>query len=185
MPIKVVGIDPGLANCGLAILRLGATEEDDKVSNLQTITTSPNYSHKLTSYDYAERVGHISLALEPYVRKCDLVCSESMSYPRNSVAATKIALTFGAIVTLCKLYKKPLVFVLPQQLKSRIVGKRDASKEEVEIALLDRFPDIENLLENIPRKVRDHATDALGTIVAAYNLVELKSLRSKLRKRGD
>lgn len=162
-----MGIDPGLANLGLA--RLELHPDGERVTGLEVVRTqpSPRKAEVLAASDSLRRLGELHRALETWITP-DVVCiaSESMSWPRNAGAAVKVAMTWGLVAALAARHGLPIVLVSPQDLKRRLTGSRTATKEAVQRALERRYGAIQ---WPEPPSIREHAADALGAVVACLD----------------
>lgn len=75
-------------------------------------------------------------------------------------------MAWGVVATLAEACRVPILQVSPQELKLRVVGKKTASKEEVQQALEQRYGDLPWPPQ---RTLREHAADGLGAIVACLD----------------
>lgn len=182
--VYVLGIDPGLANMGVALVSIGATEAEDRVERLMIFRTEKSDKKKgiLAAADMMERGRLISGSLKTVFRDfpgaIKAVCTESFSPPRNASAAAKIALSFG--VLLAVLDDLPLLQVSPQDLKKKVAQSKTASKEDVQKALDERFSGVPAALlcdKRIANSYREHAYDALGAVVGCLDSDLIRMVR--------
>lgn len=164
--MKVLGIDPGFASCGYALIHVGTTGET--VVELGVLRTEKSAAKRqvLATDDNVRRTRELARPLTELVQRADVVCAESMSFPRNASAAGKMCLCWGLLVGLVFARDLPLLEASPQEIKKRICGRRDASKEELERELVRRY---EPLPPEVPASLREHAYDALGAAVACLD----------------
>jgi len=126
--------------------------------------------HVLACDDNLRRVGEIALFIDEKIRinSVKIICSEAISYPRNAGAAAKVALCFGAIGCIAKLTNTPIVQASPQEVKKRLCGKKDASKEDVERAVKAKY-DLSKFLVGVRVSLHNHAFDALASAITCFD----------------
>ena len=180
---RVLGIDPGFASLGFAL----ADVHGNGVAGLDVVTLGVVRTEKsdakravLAADDNLRRARELTRVLTPLFEGVQVVCAESMSFPRNSSAAAKVAMCWGVVASLAEQRDIPIVQVSPKELKKTVCGDAAASKEMVQKALdglLGRVFSTELLGNGVPAGLHEHAYDALGTIVAARNSEVLRLIR--------
>ena len=137
MNVRVLGIDPGLANMGVCVVEL--EEQDIRVVQVDVLATQKSSKKRevLASSDTVRRGREIANELNTVVvRKRPMVLAvEAMSYPRNASSAAKTAISWGVLITIAELFDLPMVQASPQDVKKALCGNRSASKVEVQKAL--------------------------------------------------
>jgi Holliday junction resolvasome RuvABC endonuclease subunit len=100
----------------------------------------------------------------------DLICAESMSFPRNASNAAKMALCWGVIAGYCQDHGVPLAQASPSQIKRRLCGAANVSDEDLRAALEEKFPGATAMINKAitAKSHRQHAWDALGAIWACH-----------------
>lgn len=180
----LVGADPGLAHFGFVVVALHATGEE--VLDLGIIKTEKSDAKRkvLAADDNVRRVRELVWTLDKVLGAgTRAVCAESMSHPRGASAAGKLSLSWGVLVTLVHLRQLPILQASPQEVKRAVVGRKDASKEEVADALVARYGSgiVRKLDEKkIPQGQREHAFDALAAVVASLDSDLMRLLRAGL-----
>jgi crossover junction endodeoxyribonuclease RuvC len=153
----ILGIDPGLANTGWAVL------EDEK-----TLVECGVLKTKITDLS-AERLGQIYNELEKIIKKykVEVIAIETLFFARNAKSAIKVAEAIG-VIKICGQKNKLKVYgYTPLQVKMALVGYGRAEKEQVE--LMTR-----NLL-NLDNPISpSHASDAVA--VALTHLFSFRKL---------
>jgi len=199
----VLGIDPGFASLGFALLELGGPRDGsglvpDLVIKIGVIrTTKTDKKQKvLSADDNTRRCRELARALRALfvigapargagvaalfeagdvVR---LVCAEKMSFPRNASAAAKVAMTWGLIMGHVDLHDLPLLQASPQDVKKRVTGNASASKEDIERAMVKKFGrGLYRMLKGVPPGQHEHAFDALASAVACLDSDEARIVR--------
>lgn len=175
--LYVLGLDPGFASVGYAVVRI--TRDSEQPVKLGIIRTEKSSGKRnvRASDDNLERAKEIAAELQAIVRQYDvkLICAETMSYPRNAAAAAKMAMCWGVLAALAHQHSIPVAQATPQEVKKALCHKKDASKEEVQEAVRRVFtgffseevkPGVPLPLSNIPKSLWEHPCDALATVVA-------------------
>jgi Holliday junction resolvasome RuvABC endonuclease subunit len=165
----VLGIDPGFASFGTAVVELTPTTE--RVHRLGVIRTEKSNKKRncLAADDNIRRAREISDALEVLSDEWDFraVCAEAMSFPRSSSVAGKMCLAWGVVTAWMQRLDLALVQASPQTVKLAVCGNKQASKDEVQAALVKRYgAEVARLLVNLPAGQHEHPFDALGAVVA-------------------
>ncbi len=180
------GYDPGLAHFGFASLALHARGEEPLDLGVLKTVKSDAKRKMLTADDNVRRgrelVDALGVSLGDGTR---LVCSESFSHPRNSSAAAKLSLSWGIFIAHVHLRDLPLLQASPQEVKLAVCKTKDASKQDIQDALIARYPGADLLGKLDARKQntkehREHAFDALATIVTCLNSEIVRMLRAGL-----
>ena len=195
--VFLLGLDPGFASLGYAVMELTPDESNDKVEALGIIETEKSNKKKnvYESDDNLRRAKEIRSALKSLIERVTLkakietgyqgrvigICAEAMSFPRNSSSAAKVAITWGLIASM----DLPVFQMSPQAIKSSVCGRKSASKSDIEEELISMFSgktgqDIELLLKDLPRSKREHPYDALAAIVACRDTEAVSLIRSSI-----
>lgn len=147
-PVRVIGIDPGLASTGWGIVDVVGRKAVYRGHGC--ISTKPSDS-------LASRLSYIDSSLRDLIEewKPGMGATEALFFSRNVTSALNVAEAKGVIRLRCMLSGFELVEYSPVAVKQAIVGSGRADKSEVQdfIKLLLR-------LSEVPKP--DHAADALG-----------------------
>lgn len=144
----ILGIDPGVANIGWAIL-------DDKLGEYKLI----DYGCLKTkiSDGSGERLNKIYEEIEELIRKYKIkeVAYEKLFFAKNAKSALAVAESIG-VIKICTVRSGLEVFgYTPMQVKMALTGYGKAEKEQVEMM-------VRNLL-NLEKIIKpDHASDAVA-----------------------
>lgn len=176
----ILGLDPGFANLGYAIVSASGTSV--KAMGLISTEKSNKKLNVRASDDNALRTREITRALVALKNYGNIVaiCAECMSFPRNSSAASKMSLAWGAIIAFAVLHAEiPIIQSSPQAIKKAVCGNKTASKEEVQSELRVRFSDehLDEHLHGLPPGSWEHPFDALGSVIAGFESETLQLLR--------
>lgn len=179
----ILGIDPGLASFGVAVVEL--LPEGERVLALEVIRTAKSAAKHdvLAACDNVRRARELAAALESIIReRCPVaIAAESMSFPRSSSVAGKMCLAWGVVSALAEEHGLPVVQASPQQVKAAVVGDKSASKLDVESALLRRYGNAIEALVHVPDGQREHAFDSLAAVVASLGSDVVRMARAMTR----
>lgn len=179
----VLGIDPGLANCGFAVVRL--TSDSERLVDAGVICTKaqPRKRGVLVGEDNFMRAQSVGRALADLVAKHQpvAVCSEAMSFPQNKTASEKVALSWGVLAAVCTLNDLPCVQPSPQFIKKHMCGARNASKADVEAAVVERYPASSKVLGKVVASRREHAVDAFAVVISSLDGDVIRLIRKVSR----
>lgn len=192
----ILGLDPGFASLGFAVLKLEATGPEVATLGVLRTKKSDKKMRVLAADDNIRRSREIIRPLDnlfvagntDYVHRTygglfenrsqtTMVCAEKMSFPRNASAAAKMAMSWGMIVALLERYQLPLLQASPQDVKRRVTGKATATKDDVEKALCKRFGrGLRRMVSALPKGEHEHAFDALASAVACLDSEEGRAM---------
>jgi len=187
--MKLLGVDPGLAACGLAIVELGASP---RVLSLTVARTGPSAKKRRlrAADDLGDRLRAIATVLYARLQEhADLVafCVESKAIPfRNGrmmvkpSAVSALGRVRGLLDAFAVERGLPILEETAQTLKLLTAGRKDASKADVQAALEQRFPEVKALWP-AQKTLQEHAADALAAVVAG---LESDVVRAALRARA-
>lgn len=148
----VIGIDPGIASAGWAIVkRLPDRYELVDSGLVKTTAKTPLGKRLLTHFT------QIQTLLE--IHRPDLVCIEAVFHNRNISSSISTAGVIGVVELACALAGVPTLQVQPQFAKASVLGIGQASKETV----------IRSVNKLLGAKLRSsHVADAVGCAVAGH-----------------
>lgn len=154
----VLGVDPGIANLGYAIVRRTPKGFILVVSGL--IKTP-------SKIEMGGRLKMISDQVLDQMKRHtpDLIAIERVFHNRNISSSLKTAKAIGVIELLSAELSIPAVEILPQQVKSVLGLGRSMSKEGVQIVVSKLF--------NLP-KLNNHVADAAACAIAGFQGSHLK-----------
>lgn len=163
--MRIVGIDPGFANIGVADVRvLSGLYVLEELAVIRTEKTGLPARE-----DTIKRAQQIALELDRFVRRADVLAIEAMSYPRNASAAAKMAMCYGVIAALAMRHGCEIAQFSPKAAKKAVCGDPGASKEVVQESVQCYFSEAElrdAWKSEVPPSLRNHAYDALSIVIA-------------------
>lgn len=145
----VIGIDPGTATTGWAVIRKSEKNQPEVIA-YDCITTNPKNTP-------AERLEMISDQLSVLVKKYKpkIMAVESLYFFKNLKTAMPVSQAKGVILLTAAKNKMPVYEFTPLQVKMAITGYGRAEKKQVQ-----KMAQILLNLKEFPKK--DDAADALG-----------------------
>lgn len=182
MSLLVLGLDPGFANVGWALVELDGSGGKEVLLGMGLISTekSAKKQNVLASNDNYRRAREIARALRAMTPKPHVICAEAMSFPRNASAAAKVAMTWGVVADYCESEGIAMLMASPKELKNAVCQNASASKEEVQAALRIRFgarPGELLKAAGVPPSSQEHPYDGLAAVVACLPSETLTLLR--------
>lgn len=154
----ILGIDPGLANTGWAVLDCRSSivdRREDGECGFKLIECGCLRT-KITDTS-ADRLNQIYEELEGLIKKykVEAMAIETLFFAKNAKSAIKVAEAIGVIKVCGERNKIEVMGFTPLQVKMALVGYGRAEKEQVEIMVRNFL----NLEENISPS---HASDAVA-----------------------
>jgi Holliday junction resolvasome RuvABC endonuclease subunit len=172
----VLGIDPGLANCGVCIVDLNpfGGERLLWMDVLHTEKSGERHAHE----DVFIRAQLLTKNLDAIVRKWRprVMALERLSPPRQASSAVKLGMAVAVCAAVATKRGMRVAQAGPMDIKLAVCGAKTADKKEVINAIELRFPGDE---WEWPRRavLWDHAADSVGAVVACLGHPELVALR--------
>jgi crossover junction endodeoxyribonuclease RuvC len=161
--VIALGIDPGFASLGFAAVELSAVV---RVPRCWVERTEPSAKKRdvRQSEDLVRRCRELTVALERTIAEWHpaVACAETMSWPRDMKAATRVALAWGVIAAVLERHGIALVQASPQEVKKAMCGSKSASKEDVQLAVEER---VEAVTWPTQKTLVEHAADAVAVVL--------------------
>ncbi len=177
--VRILGLDPGFASLGWAVV----DTRHGKMTNLVAIGVlrTEKASKKQNTYaadDNFRRAKEIGkfLADIALAQQVDAICAESMSFPRSSSVAAKMAMAWGVIAQICNALFLPMAMATPKAIKKAATGSGAASKDTVQACLAISLPEAIGMVGHIPKGQHEHAFDAIGAVQACLGSEVISAL---------
>lgn len=176
----IIGIDPGLANCGMAAVRLHKFGEELLAVKVVTTVKSDKKLDVRASSDDVRRAQELAGDLVAFCAAHPPMAFavEAMSFPRNSSSAAKLGMCWGVISATAHARGIPVLQASPQQIKLALCGVKSASKAEVMAAVEVAHPEI---FWPKPRSLWEHAADAVGAVHGCLDSPVAQMVRQSIR----
>lgn len=122
---RVLGIDPGLTRCGLAVVEV-ASNRKLKFIAVQTVHTSPKD-------ELASRLAQIAAQVETELKqhKPTLIALERVFAQANLRSVMGVAQISGVVLYLSAKHGIPIQFHTPSEVKAAVTGNGRANKQQV------------------------------------------------------
>ncbi len=158
----IIGIDPGLALVGFAVLKIGKDrDEKPKVIDFGCIATSAGGATGERLKYIHEEVGMLIKKHKP-----DLMAIESLFFFKNAKTVMPVAEAKGVILLAAAHYDVPVQEFTPLQIKMTMVGYGRAEKKQVQ-AMTKQLLDLSEFDFKTKHRKKDDAADALGVALCA------------------
>lgn len=184
--MKALGIDPGLAHLGWAIVDVG--DDGARVLALGCIQTAKDKRKVLSTVDLHRRGQEIARALGEIVRLypgISVAFAESLSFVRSASTMCGIGRAWGVVDAVLEANRIGLVQASPQEIKQVVCGSKTATKDDVEAAVIRVCGEhVRTQLARITKSRREHPVDAVAAVLACIDRPELRIARGLDRQRS-
>jgi Holliday junction resolvasome RuvABC endonuclease subunit len=185
----VLALDAGLSNLGIAVFEY--TDQDWQLAALEVRSTKGIPKAELkkmkgisASDDMARRIRELCEDIEYLFAEYepDLIVAElPTGGARDSNAIKGMAVGLTIVVATSQFYKIPLIHVTPRNVKITATGSPEASKEEIENIVGEKYPELCEGFKSSRAASGwsgkfEHAADAVMTFHAAQHVDEIKHL---------
>lgn len=176
----IVGIDPGFASCGWAVLELHADHEVVRRAGVIRTEASGKKRRVRRIDDDLERVQQIARGLGDLLSESPsrpvACCVEAPEGSRGARQSKAMGLAMGIVATMATTHGVPLLQVSATELKAHVAGSKTAAKDAIRSALEARYGELP-IDADVPAGQRDHAVDAVGAVVACLNDEAIRLMR--------
>lgn len=158
----IMGVDPGTATTGYAVIQTKHKNEKPKVADFGCIITSKSDSA-------GERLKIIHNEVNKLIKKHkpDLISVESLYFFKNLKTAMPVSQAKGVILLSAAKKNIPIVEFTPLQMKMTIVGYGKAEKKQVQ-EMTRQLLDLSGFNLKEKDRKKDDAADALGIALCAH-----------------
>lgn len=179
-PVTVLGLDPGLANMGWALVELG--EDSARALDGGVWSTQPS-KRKVPVY---EDVHARALVLwrDLFSRigpEVSALCVEAYSQPRAASAAAKLARVWGMVEVSAEQSGIPLLQVPPKEVRASLRLRAGASKAAIQGAVMANVKGSGGIIGDVVKTRQEHVADAMA---AAWALRAHPTIQAIRRERG-
>lgn len=162
MNLRILGIDPGTATTGWAIV------EEDKINTRLVACGCVNTSKLHSDADRLVEIGHdIGSLIKKY--KPDEAAIEDLFFFKNLKTAITVAQARGVILYEIKKNRVPLSSYTPLQVKQALTGYGRAEKKQIQVM-------VKNILKLRSAPKPDDAADAIAIAICHLNSRRMKLL---------
>jgi len=160
--VKVLGIDPGIANTGFGVVqRIGARSA---LLDAGVVTTEP-------SMPLERRLAVLHADIEELVEQhqVEAVAVEELYFGQNASSAMAVGQARGVVLSIAGRRRIEVGSYTPQQIKQAVCGSGRAPKDQVVAMIRTMFAVDTTALP-------DHAADALGAAVCHLNHIPMRAV---------
>lgn len=178
----ILGIDPGIAGTGLAVIALASTVEVIELASVRTLPAGRKARLRQADDD-AGRLRVILTTIDDLIKRHRpmVIAYETPLGSKGARAAKSLAYVVGGVVTLGWSSGRAVMSVTPAEAKVAAADVKTASKRDIFDALTRRF----DLDLPAAKCDREHALDALGVALAVvkteFVLAALRAAPLRLR----
>lgn len=166
----ILGIDPGFASCGYALLHPNKGMEGAPQFQSVGVIRTQKTTKKIPLWeDNARRTGDLYGSLKavlPDTMRPTLFAVEAESWTRMP-SDKLIGMARGAIYSLAFEKGAAMEQYGPREVKKEFCDSGSASKADVEEALTAINPELKEFLSRLPKTQRQHAADAAACAIYA------------------
>ena len=173
--ITIAGVDPALANFGLAKGTLDLDTGILDLTHLELIRTSKTKDKQLRrNVDDLERCRKLYNGLSAFLEEVDIMCVEAPVGSQNSRAAA----SYGACIGILSAVQTPMIIVTPDQVKIAAISNKKATKKEMIEWGRKTYPNADwlNTLND------EHLADAVAAIHAGVQTDQFNQAKAFMRK---
>lgn len=152
--MKILGIDPALANLGYGLIQVSDGKIKYITSARVTTLASTDLHHRL--YEICCRIEEVIQLHLP-----DLICMEETFVNNNAISSLKLANVRGAIMSLIAKYNINYSEFKPNKIKKSLTGTGHASKDQI-------MHMINVIISNLDKKITHDEADALAVAYTGY-----------------
>lgn len=190
MTVRVLGLDPSFRAFGWSVVEL--LPDSERVVAMGVIRTEKSDKKRgirVADDDYRCAL-ELGIGLAPLVNRLDVraVCAEGKQGSKSVKGAACMAYAWGVLAGVMSSKFLPLMQVSPQEVKKAVCGIKTASKSDVAACVVRHFEHRDGGQDAIDRflletskstRQREHAFDALATVVACLDSEVIRAIRPR------
>lgn len=158
----ILGIDPGVAITGFAIIKRIKDKQTPEVIDFGCILTESSLKIADRLKFIHSEVGHLIKKHQPKI-----VSVESIYFFKNAKTAMPVSQAKGVILLAAAQKNIPILEFTPLQVKMTVVGYGQAKKQQVQ-RMTKELLDLSSFDFKEKSRKKDDATDALGIALCAF-----------------
>ena len=170
--LVIAGLDPALANVGMAKGKLDTESGIFKATDLKLVSTTKSTIKNIrVNTDDLERCRKLYNSLVPFLHDVDVVMIE---LPVGS-QTSRAMMSYGACCMLAATITKPVIVVTPTEVKLSGYGTKTATKDQMIEWAMNEYPTLPWLRA---KNKNEHLADAIAAIHAGVNTDQFKIIQS-------
>lgn len=175
MTVRILGVDPGLQNMGLAVLETVPGELPKLLDLAVIVTKKTKDKRRRVTDDDVDRMNLLWLNIHQLVVDFDPEAVGVETYTvfrpgqggHGKGAGWKAVFAYAMTCAVAFEHKIPVYAFRPTDMKRKIAKNASADKRDVEDAVRPLVQNLDEFLATIPDGAHEHATDALGHALCA------------------
>ena len=172
--MRILGLDPGFANFGWAVLSGGEFISAGVWRQQKSVRRLSEYHQTyLRAVELGRKLRDLVERLKP-----SLVVAEEFSHVRNAAVNVKIGFAWGLVAAL----DMRVVMVPSREVRRVLCGRRSATKTAVHDRVITLHPELKRLIQAIPKTRQEHPLDAAAVILTAQRLPDLAYLFQEVHR---
>ncbi len=183
MEIPIVGLDPSMSNFGVSVGRYNIQTEQVIIDDLLLIQTKKSSQKTVrVNSDDLRRASEIIRATQLIISNASLVFAELPVGSQSSRAQTN----YGICLAILAGIDKPLIQVMPNDIKQLVANKKTTTKQEVIDWAVHKHPNApwltkKRLGEQVMLAKNEHLADSVAAIYAGLETDQFKQLITPLK----
>lgn len=169
---RCLGVDPGLANCGFAVVQEGL-DGKMKVVHTEVVLTERGDDGERVCQDDMRRLTYIQRAVVRLLHDHNPNMLGVETYVplagKGANGAFKVAQVYGLVVGLAVSANRPVYGYAPQDLRRAFLGGSKGSKDAVQMAIGQVCVGVDAAVESFPKTHREHVADAIAHAILALD----------------
>jgi Holliday junction resolvasome RuvABC endonuclease subunit len=184
MKITIAGIDPALANFGLAKVEYDLETDTFSPIAIKLVQTEKRTGKTVRqNSDDIRRASELCSGMHDWIKDCHVVFAEIPTGSQSARGAFSNGTCLGILASIGKStgYSGRLIQVLPHEVKLAAVGSKHASKSEMIEWGYELYPELDWFMHRgKPQNKNEHMADALASIHAGLMTDEFANLAQSL-----
>jgi crossover junction endodeoxyribonuclease RuvC len=175
--MNVLGVDPGFSSLGWAVVEATKLQIEAKTCGVIKTEKATKKVQLRSSEDNIQRAQSIYNQLDDLInnRAITLICTETMSWPRNAGVVAKMGIVWGVISSVACRYGIPILQASPMDIKRMMTQDGKASKEKMVTWVQMVFP---TLVFPTQTTLHEHCADAVAAVWACRHSQLFKAMRN-------
>lgn len=182
MRVPVLGMDPSLANWGIAYGLLDLVSGELVVEHIDVFSTSKSTTKTVrTNSDDVNRSFTIASSIVPWFKKAQYIFAEVPLGSQSAAAMKSYGICCGVLGSLQAAYWKTIIQVDPLACKQALSGTKKATKQQMIGAAVKAHPEV--IWPSHRGKIKgvaEHMADAIASIYAGVNTPEFQHARTAI-----
>lgn len=169
---RCLGVDPGLASCGFAVVAEGL-DGNMRVVHTEVVLTEKSSETGRVADDDLRRLLYIQRAVVRLLHEHNPNILGVETYTplagKGANGSFKVCQVYGLVVGLAASANRPVYGATPQDIRRAFIGGPKGSKNDVQMALTRVCSGVTAAVESFPKSHQEHVADAIAHAVLALD----------------